>query len=151
MFKIDIFTKKGFKDSRGEHVLSDILGIGIKCVKKVDYSPFYIIDGDINKSEAKTVASELLSDKITEGFKVIYGSQEKKSKNPIIEVLYKKGVTDTVSESVVKAIKDLGITKGVKVKTGHKYYLHGNASQDVLNKIVVKLLANTLVQEYKIK
>jgi phosphoribosylformylglycinamidine synthase len=152
MFEIDIFTKKGFKDSRGEHVLSDILGIGIKCVKKVDYSPFYIIDGDINESEAKTVASELLSDKITEGFKVVSGMQEKKSKNPIIiEVLYKKGVTDTVSESVVKAIKDLGITKDVKVKTGYKYYLHGNTSQDVLDKIVVKLLANTLVQEYKIK
>ncbi|MDR0398928.1 MAG: phosphoribosylformylglycinamidine synthase subunit PurS [Endomicrobium sp.] len=151
MFEIDIFTKEGFKDSRGEHVLSDILGIGIKGVKKVDYSPFYIIDGDINKSEAKTIASELLSDKITEGFKVGFGTQEKKSKNPIIEVLYKKGVTDTVSESVAKAIKDLGITKDVKVKTGHKYYLHGNVSQDVLNKIAVKLLANTLVQEYKIK
>ena len=151
MFEIDIFTKEGFKDSRGEHVLSDILGIGIKGVKKVDYSPFYIINGDINKSEAKTIASELLSDKITEGFKVGSGKQEKKSKNPIIEVLYKKGVTDTVSESVAKAIKDLGITKDVKVKTGHKYYLHGNASQDVLNKIAVKLLANTLVQEYKIK
>ncbi|MDR2351456.1 MAG: phosphoribosylformylglycinamidine synthase subunit PurS [Endomicrobium sp.] len=153
MFEIDIFPKKGFKDSRGEHVLSEILDIGIKCVKKVDYSSLYIIDGDINKSEVKTVAA-LLSDKITEGFKVTSVAQEKKSKNPInsiIEVLYKKGVTDTVSESVAKAIKDLGIIKDVKVKAGHKYYLHGTASQNVLNKIAVKLLANTLVQEYKIK
>jgi phosphoribosylformylglycinamidine synthase len=151
MFKIDIFTKKGFKDSRGAHVLSDILGIGIKGITKVDYSPLYIIDGDINKAEAKTIASELLGDKITEGFEVVSGTQEKKSKNPVIEVFYKKGVTDTVSESVAKAIKDLGITKDVKVKTGHKYYLYGNASQGILNKIAVKLLANTLVQEYKIK
>ncbi|MDR2251887.1 MAG: phosphoribosylformylglycinamidine synthase subunit PurS [Endomicrobium sp.] len=151
MFKIDIFTKKGFKDSRGAHVLYDILVIGIKGITKVDYYPVYIIDGDINKAEAKTIASELLSDKITEGFEIVSGAQEKKSKNPVIEVFYKKGVTDTVSESVAKAIKDLGITKDVKVKTGHKYYLHGNASQDVLNKIAAKLLANTLVQEYKIK
>jgi phosphoribosylformylglycinamidine synthase len=127
------------------------LSIGIKGITKVDYSPLYIIDGYINKAEAKTIASELLSDKITEGFEVVSGTQEKKSKNPVIEVFYKKGVTDTVSESVAKAIKDLGITKDVKVKTGHKYYLHGNAPQDVLNKIAVKLLANTLVQEYKIK
>ncbi|MDR1662988.1 MAG: phosphoribosylformylglycinamidine synthase subunit PurS [Endomicrobium sp.] len=150
MFKIDIFTKEEFKDSHGERVLSDILSIGIRDVKKVDYFPFYIIYGDINKSEAKTIASELLSDKITEGFKISSGA-EKKSKSSIIEVLYKKGVTDTVSESVIKAIKDLGITNDVKVKTGHKYYLHGNVSQDVLNKIAVKLLANILVQEYKIK
>jgi phosphoribosylformylglycinamidine synthase len=154
MFEVDIFTKKGFKDSRGEHVLSDILDIGIKGVKKVDYSPLYIIDGDISKSEVKMVASELLSDKITERFKVVSGAEEKKFKNStisIIEVLYKKCVTDTVSESLVKAIKDLGVTKNVKVKTGHKYYLHGSVPRDILNKIAVKLLANTLVQEYKIK
>ncbi|MDR1122748.1 MAG: phosphoribosylformylglycinamidine synthase subunit PurS [Endomicrobium sp.] len=151
MFEVDIFTKKGFKDSRGEHVLSDILDIGIKGLKKIDYSPFYIIDGSINKSEVKMIASELLSDKITERFKVVSGVEDKKYKNSIIEVLYKKCVTDTVSESLVKAIKDLGITKDVKVKTGHKYYLHGNVSRDILNKIAIKLLANTLIQEYKVK
>jgi phosphoribosylformylglycinamidine synthase len=151
MFEIEIFTMKKFKDSRGEHVLSDIKEFGIKEVTKVDYAPLYIIDGDINQAEAETIASELLSDKITESYSVSSKSQSGKAKSSVIEVLYKKGVTDTVAESVVKAIKDLGITKDVKVKTGHKYYLHGNASQTVLDKIVIKLLSNTLVQEYKVK
>jgi phosphoribosylformylglycinamidine synthase len=149
MFEIEIFTKKVFKDSHGEYILSEISGVEIKGITKVDYARIYIIDGDINKIEAKTIASELLSDKITEKFEI--SSNSKKSKNSVIEVLYKKGVTDTVSESVIKAIKDLGITKQVKVKTGHKYYLHGNISKTVLDKIAVKLLANTLIQEYKIK
>ncbi|MDR1474641.1 MAG: phosphoribosylformylglycinamidine synthase subunit PurS [Endomicrobium sp.] len=151
MFEIEIFTKEGFKDSRGEHVLSKISEVEIKGITKVDYASVYIIDGDINKTEAKTIASELLSDKITEKFEISSNSDSKKSKSSVIEVLYKKGVTDTVSESVIKAIKDLGITKEVRVKTGHKYYLHGNISKTVLDKIAVKLLANTLVQEYKIK
>jgi phosphoribosylformylglycinamidine synthase len=148
MFEIEIFTKKGFKDSRGEHVLSDICGIGVKDVTKVEYAPLYIIDGDINQNEVVTIASSLLSDKITEKFEI---SSNSDSKNSVIEVLYKKGVTDTVSESVIKAIKDLGIIKEIKVKTGHKYYLHGNISKTVLDKIAIELLANILVQEYKIK
>lgn len=154
MFEIEIFTKKGFKNSHGERVLSDILGIGIKCVTKVEYSPLYVIDGDINSAEIKTIALELLSDKITENY-VAKRHCECDSKPVIdsdvsvIKVWYKKGVTDTVSESVVKAVKDLGIAKEVKVKTGHKYYMNGKATQAVLDKIATKLLANTLVQEYK--
>ncbi|MDR3195888.1 MAG: phosphoribosylformylglycinamidine synthase subunit PurS [Endomicrobium sp.] len=151
MFEIEIFTKNGFKDSRGEHVLSAIAGLGVKGATKVDYAPLYIIDGDISQTEAMTIASELLSDKITEKFEISSKPQSGKSKNSVIEVLYKKGVTDTVAESVVKAIKDLGVTKEVKVKTGRKYYIYGNCSRVVLDKIAGKLLANALVQEYKIK
>lgn len=156
MFKIEIFTKKEFKNSHGEHVLSDILGIGIKCVTKVEYSPLYIIDGDVNSAELKTIALELLSDKITEDYIVAKCHYESDSKPvvgsavSIIKVWYKKGVTDTVSESVVKAVKDLGIVKKVKVKTEHKYYMHGKVTQAVLDKIATRLLANTLIQEYKI-
>jgi phosphoribosylformylglycinamidine synthase len=151
MFEIEIFVKKDFKDSRGEHVLSDIFGIGVKEVTRVEYAPFYILEGYINQNEARTIASELLSDKITEKFEICSNFTPKKYEKSVIEVLYKKGVTDTVSESIVKAIKDLGISKDVKVKTGHRYYIHGNVSQEVLDKIAVKLLANILIQEYKIK
>ncbi|MDR2437353.1 MAG: phosphoribosylformylglycinamidine synthase subunit PurS [Endomicrobium sp.] len=151
MFEIEIFTKKGFKDSRGEHVLSDICGIGIKDVTKVEYTSLYIIDGDINKNEAMAIASELLTDKITEKFEISSNFMPRKYKKSVIEVLYKKGITETVSESIVKAIKDLRISKEVKVKTGHKYYMHGNISQGILDKVAVKLLANTLVQKYKIR
>jgi phosphoribosylformylglycinamidine synthase len=175
MFEIEICTKKGFKNSRGEHVLSDIFGIGIESVTEVEYSPLYAIDGGITLAEAETIALELLSDKITEIYTCRYEKQsvEESLKTRfsagmtaletatcadsairprpaffVIEVWYKKDVTDTVSESVIKAVKDLGIKKEIKVKTGHKYYLRGKASQTVLNDIATKLLANTLVQEY---
>lgn len=176
MFEIEICTKKCFKNSHGEHVLSDISGIGIEGITKVEYSPLYVIDGGITSAEAKTIALELLSDKITETYTCHYKEQSAEEslktgsvagiavsetttcadsaiRRPrssffVIEVWYKKGVTDTVSESVVKAVKDLGIGKEIKVKTGHKYYLYGKVSQTVLNDIAMKLLVNTLVQDY---
>ncbi|MCL2390370.1 MAG: phosphoribosylformylglycinamidine synthase subunit PurS [Endomicrobia bacterium] len=156
MYQIEISSKKGFKDVHGEHTLSEISGLGIKQVEKVSYSQVYEIHGEINPAQANEIAEELLSDKITEKplvKKIETGGSRSavNSKLSVIEVWYKKGVTDTVSESVAKAVKDLGIKEEIKVKTGHKYYLYGNLSQKILNTIATKLLANTLIQEYKIK
>ncbi len=151
MYEIEILTKKGFTNVRGEHTLSEISGIGVKDAKKVEYSALYNIEGDINSAEAKKIASELLSDKITETFQVRKEGASSKSEAAIIEVWYKRGVTDTVAESIVKAVKDLGIKKDINVKAGHKYYIYGKLSSSTLDKIATGLLANTLIQEYKIK
>jgi phosphoribosylformylglycinamidine synthase len=175
MFEIEICTKKGFKNSRGEHVLSDISGIGIKGITAIEHSTLYVIEGGIAFAEAETIALELLSDKITETYicrcekhrideflKIGPSAGIAVSKTAscadsavrphsaffVIEVWYKKGVTDIVSESVIKAVKDLGIEKEIKVKTRHRYYLYGKVSHIVLNGIATKLLANTLIQEY---
>jgi phosphoribosylformylglycinamidine synthase len=178
IIEIEICTKKGFKNSHGEHVLSDISGIGIEGITEVEFSPLYVIDGAITPAEAETIALELLSDKITETYICRYEKSciEKSLKagfstgvsvskivtctdfviRPrftffVIEVWYKKGVTDNVSESVIKAVKDLGIEKEIKVRTGRRYYLYGKVSQTVLNDIATKLLANTLIQEYVVQ
>jgi phosphoribosylformylglycinamidine synthase len=159
MFVIEIFTKDGYRDSRGEHISSDINSIISKSVKKVRYCSLYIIEGNLLLKEIKRIASCLLSDAITENY-IITTCDNKDSQHcfngvsiskAMIEVLYKKGVTDTVSSSVVKAVRDLGVDKEIKVKTGSRYYLTGDLSKDILNNIACNLLANTLVQEYKIK
>jgi phosphoribosylformylglycinamidine synthase len=161
MFEIEIFMKRDFRDLHGEHILSEICELAIKGITKVKYSTLYLIDGDINFSQAKMLAVELLSDKITQSYAARhYTSLNSKDVNlqesptspsiSVIEVWYKLGVTDTVSESVIKAVKDLGFNKNIKVRTARKYYLYGATKQIVLNSIATKLLANTLVQEYKI-
>ncbi|MDR0617293.1 MAG: phosphoribosylformylglycinamidine synthase subunit PurS [Endomicrobium sp.] len=160
MFGIEIFTKTNYRDSRGEHILSDINSSGVsKKVKKVKYCGLYIVDGNLPLNEIRMIASCLLSDNITEGYKITkYDSENSKCyldnifvSKAMIEVVYKKGITDTVSSSVVKAVKDLGINKDIKIKTGHRYYLSGELSKTVLDNIACKLLSNTLIQEYKIK
>jgi phosphoribosylformylglycinamidine synthase len=134
-------------------MLSKIYSMHINGIKKVEYSPLYVIGGNISFDEARIIAADLLSDKITETYAIAESDQHCKISSPIlsmIEVWYKKNVTDTVSESIIKAVKDLGISKKFKIKTGHKYYLYGRISKAVLSRITTKLLANTLIQEYKI-
>jgi len=162
VYEIEVLPKKGFKDVHGEHVLSEIGGIGIGGVEEVSYSPLYRINGDLTFNEAEIIARELLIDKITEKSSVktieanCYPSVNSEPRTPhsnisVIEVWYKKGVTDTVADSVVKAVKDLGINKNITVKTGHKYRMSGKVSPKTLETAATKLLANTLIQEYFIK
>ncbi|MDR0956402.1 MAG: phosphoribosylformylglycinamidine synthase subunit PurS [Endomicrobium sp.] len=168
MFEIEVLTKKDFKNPQNEHILSDIASMGIASIAKVRYSPLYFICGKIRFSDVKIIASELLIDKITESYVIRRCSDldvkdvnlKMNSSASIIEVWYKKGITDTVAESVVKAVKDLNINVEVKIKVGHKYYLYSKESQTTLNNnpiksvielIATKLLANTLVQDCKIR
>ncbi len=154
IFEIEIKTKKGFVDPQGKHTSSDIASIGIKDISSVEYIAVYRLDGNINRKDAEFIGKELLSDKITEDFAVkeYEDLKKKKIEKNSIEVWFKHGVTDTVSESVVKAIKDLGIKEDVIVKTGKKYRLTGkNIDENKLRKIATGLLANTLIQEYLIK
>lgn len=154
IFEIEIKTKKGFVDPHNVSTLADISAIGIKDISGVDYIAIYRIIGNITNKQSYTIGKELLSDKITEEFVIKqYNSlEDKKLEKNSIEVWYKHGVTDTVSESVIKAIKDLGIKEELIVKTGKKYRLKGNnINVNKLKKIATGLLANTLIQEYLIK
>jgi len=68
-----------------------------------------------------------------------------------IEVWYKSGVTDAVGDSVMKGIKDLGISGASSVKTGQVYIIEGKLEKKRIEKICSGLLANGIVQFYKIK
>ena len=81
MYEIEILSKSGFKNVRGEHIHSQVVQLGFKNVKKISYSPLYRIEGGINALEAKTIAAELLSDKITEMPKVRFVKSGKEEKN----------------------------------------------------------------------
>ncbi|MDR1952255.1 MAG: phosphoribosylformylglycinamidine synthase subunit PurS [Elusimicrobiota bacterium] len=153
MYKIEIKTKENFRDARGEYYLYEIISMGFDNVKKVKYCPLYIIKGDISDGEAEIIARQLLIDEITEDYSI---KKENEILSPIkvggaIEVWYKKGVTDTVAQSVQKAVKDLGIDKKIEVNTGHKYYLFGDISDEDLALMAEKLFANTLIQGYEIE
>ena len=154
IFEIEVRTKKDFVDPQGQHIVSDITEIGIKDISSVKYVAIYKIDGNITDKQANFIAKELLSDQITEDFEVkkYKKIEDKKLENNSVEVWYKPGVTDTVSQSVIKAIKDLGIMEELAVKTGKKFCFEGEKTDtNKLKKIATGLLANTLIQEYLVK
>jgi phosphoribosylformylglycinamidine synthase len=133
--------------------------MGMKSAPKVNYYPVYRLDGNVSDGEVERIASKLLIDPITEKYTVSCpeespaprGKKAKKSREHNIEVWLKPGVTDTVAESVVKAIRDLGIPQQVKVKTGHKFVFKGTIAPAAVKQIAERLLVNPMIQEYTIQ
>ena len=160
-YKIEIFHKDGVFDAEGEKVKSDIRDLGISGIKKVKTEQLYIINGNLTDKEIETVCKELLIDSVVQEYRIVDSPKMGRSQTITshtqtesdiysIEVFYKKGVTDAVGESTLKAIKDMGIENVNSVRTGRKYLLIGSLAESDLGKIATRILANTVVQEYKI-
>lgn len=153
IYTIETMLQKGFRDRHGEHVRQDILDAGMSKAPKVKYSQVYRMEGELTEGDARTIAEKLLTDPVTDTY-VIRG--ENTGKTPKagnaheIEVWLKHGVTDTVAESVIKAVRDLGITGDLKVKTGHKFIFEGTITTAAVRQIAERLLVNPMVQEYTI-
>jgi phosphoribosylformylglycinamidine synthase len=155
IYTIETMLRKGFRDRHGEHVRQDILDSGIANAPKVRYSQLYRIEGDLTRQELEAIAARLLTDPVTDSYLIAGGERVPKKagggKRHDIEVWLKHGVTDTVAESVVKAVRDLGIDKDLKVKTGHKFVFEGTVTAQAVRQIAERQLVNPMVQEYIIQ
>ncbi|MHB9155002.1 MAG: phosphoribosylformylglycinamidine synthase subunit PurS [Endomicrobiales bacterium] len=152
-YHVEVYPKKGFPEHHGEHVRHDIKEMGMTGAPRVRYSQVYRFEGDLTPAEANDIASKLLIDPVTEEYRLEAGDPAPApargaKKRHEIEVWLKHGVTDTVAESVVKAVRDLGITKEVTVKTGHKFVFEGTITPAAARQVAERLLVNLMVQEY---
>ncbi|MCK4533453.1 phosphoribosylformylglycinamidine synthase subunit PurS, partial [bacterium] len=129
-YKIEIFHKQHIKDIKAEETERDILDLGLKGINEVKFVLLYELDGDFTAKEITGICKNLLIDEITQDFNIflleentkqknICQTKKKKSDEWVVEVWFKKGVTDTVGETVKKGIRDLGLKNEVnRVKTG---------------------------------
>ena len=61
----------------------------------------------------------------------------------------KSGITDPVAESVMTTIADMGV-KADNVRTSRKYVLLGEITQDQIDPIAKKILADDCIEDYVI-
>lgn len=157
VYKIEIYNK--ITDPQSNGIKKDILDLGIKNIKEIKTAQLYRIKGNLTIGEIKTITLNILVDPVTQDYFIF------KEKNPMhslphkskkglhsIEVWYKKGVTDPTAEATCEAIKDMNLFKNLKLKinTGMKYMIYGKLKSAEIKEIVTRLLANNLIQEYKI-
>lgn len=149
-WKIEVGYKPNATDSYGEGIKNDIKDLGILDVQDVKTMQIYMLVGDIDESDVENICKNLLTDSITQYYE--YKSSEH-HKNDIgawvIDVTYKPGVTDAIGDSTVKGIKDLGITGIESAKTGKRFIIKGNLSEDDITTICRRLLANEVIQNYR--
>ena len=136
-YKIEVMDKPGIFDAIGEGVARDIFDLGISGVKSVRFIQSYTLEGDVASGQVISICQELLTDKVAQDYKVITDSQVNRFKADqyTVEVAYNPGVMDPVEASVLKGIRDLGITGIDSVRTAKKYIIYGKLSAPQLKTI----------------
>ncbi len=145
--RIEVFFKDRLPDPLGNNVRSEIEAFGFPGVTNVRIRQVYIIFGKVNKNDLDTIAQKLLVDTVTQGYQISdFGFRISDFSHHIVEISRKPGVMDPVEQSVLKAIRDMGINLD-GVKTAQKYFLDGNISQEAIHSIATRILANTKIED----
>jgi phosphoribosylformylglycinamidine (FGAM) synthase PurS component len=148
---IESTQKREFPQKK--HVQSLIEHLGYKEFECQYISSIYRIEGVFTNDEARTIAKEILCDPVVEKFIV---NASPGPKVYFAQVWYKPGVTDTVGDSVLKAIKDLKIDSVERAFSGTQYVFSEASKNDANNKksiesriieFATQQLLNPLVQE----
>ncbi|MEK7308908.1 MAG: phosphoribosylformylglycinamidine synthase subunit PurS, partial [Nitrospirota bacterium] len=147
-YKIEVVDKPGIFDAVGQGVARDISDLGIAGVKEAKFIQAYSLEGNLAEGQIISICEELLTDKVAQDYKILSEASKDnfKTNHYTVEVAYNPGVMDPVEASVLKGIKDLGITSVDSVKTAKKYIIFGKLSPLQLKTVSEKLLYNKLIQ-----
>jgi len=151
---VEVGYKKGVTDPVGFLTKKEIDDLGIHGVKEVKSISTYTITGELREEDVRKISEELLSDNQIQvfgyrGIGVSKGLEHDVPNGWLVEVGLKPGVMDAVGQSTGTAIEILGIDTVKNVKTGIKYLLVGDISEEDVRKICRNLLVNNLIQSYR--
>ncbi|MDO8567569.1 MAG: phosphoribosylformylglycinamidine synthase subunit PurS, partial [Dehalococcoidales bacterium] len=147
MHRIEVCLKPGLPDVRGSGLVKDISDLGITTVSRAHVSDIYWLNADLTDDELGVICRNLLADPVTQDYSANSAVTGPKNRSAhTVEVAYNAGVTDPVEESLLKAIRDLGLTKVKAVKTARKYVIEGQLDDAQLETIARRLLVNPIIQ-----
>ncbi len=156
--RIEVFTKERFTDSIGNEIASEVVHVGITSVDEIRMVQVYLVEGDLSGDDIGRICDELLTDGLTQDYICINGSpgvpageiklgpKWQGNDAHAIEVTRKQGVMDPVESTVIKGIKDLGLSAR-SVKTAKRFLIAGQITTDQLETIADKVLANKIIED----
>jgi phosphoribosylformylglycinamidine synthase subunit PurS len=148
---IEVCSKKKVPDVFGQEVRRSIEETGISKIKDVLTSELYCFEGVLKRRELVRIAEDILVDPISQEFLLNNeGAGRRAGVYRIVDIFYKNGVTDTVAETIMVALKDAGMTSVVSAATGRRYYLKGNLSDSEVKSICINVLMNPSIQDYSV-
>lgn len=141
------FFKDEIPDPLGNNIRSEIEAFNFSGVTNVRVRQVYIIFGNADKNVLDAIAQKLLVDAITQDYQILdFGHLISDFGHHIVEISRKPGVMDPIEQSVLKALRDIGINID-GVKTAQKYLIDGNISNEAIRSIATKVLANTKIED----
>lgn len=147
-WRFEITSRQGVADVHGKATLGSIRELAIQSVEDVHFTRVYLIEADFDEAFAQRVGRELLADPVCQDYVIGHAPQPSGAVQATqVEVHLKSGVTDPTAESVLAALKDMGANAVASVRTARKYVLFGAVSQEDVQTISRRVLANDCIEE----
>ena len=137
-------------DPRNAGLLIDAHALGLNRVTDIQVQDLYFIEGELAEPDLKRLAAELLSDPVAQTAEWRSAGSDTKLNGQVIETARRPGVTDSVAEQIVRAAHELGIAPVRRAATGNSYCVGGRLTTDDLRTLAERLLANSVIQLYKL-
>jgi phosphoribosylformylglycinamidine (FGAM) synthase PurS component len=148
MHRIEVRLKPHLPDPAGRGLVKDIQDLGINSVQDARIVDIYWLDTNLAPEKLELICHDLLADNVTQDY--WYGQSghidDQGKGYRVVDVAYNPGVTDPVRDSVMKAIKDLGVPNVRGVATAKRYLLRGEISRTEIETISSRLLVNPIIQ-----
>ncbi len=154
VFKIEVAFLSSAKDPAGEGALKALReDLGLKAAESVRTIDAYsVANSGLQKKDAELVAGRLFCDPVVQTFSV--GKPLAQGCDWVVEVGFKRGVTDSVGLTALVGIEDvLGkkLPLHAEVRTSKIYCIKGKLSKEEVERACKELLANGLIQNFSIK
>jgi len=143
--RIEVFPLPGRPDGRATDLLAQVAQLGISSVRYLTVSNLYFLQGDLNPSELRHLAQELLVDPIVEDYRA---GPPFDNAALVVEVGFHPGVTDPVAENLLQRARMLGLGSVQATATGMRYAFSGDLTPRDLHRVAREVLCNEVIQTY---
>ena len=147
---IEVTLKSHLPDARGQGLVKDIQDLGITSVTDAHVDDIYWLNSELPTDQLERIGRDLLADPVTQDYLCYTPSGKRETERAgkdlyRIETTNNPGVTDPTEDSILKAIRDLGIDIKA-VKTAKRYLIEGKLTKQQLDNICFRLLINPVIQ-----
>jgi phosphoribosylformylglycinamidine synthase II len=157
IYRVEVSTKPEFRDARGEHIRQQAEALGVAGLQAVTVTDLYFLRGSLDDNTIRSLVSTLLCDPVVERatWQCLDLVDENVSavsspRSAVVEVTLLSGVTDSVAESLLEGAQMAGLAGLEQAATGHRYTLIGDITAQAARRIAARLLANGVIQTYRI-
>lgn len=153
LWEVEIRPAVNEVDREGLRIAQEARAWHLSSIHQVKSARAFLLQGSkLTDEDVRRAAAALLADSVVETFQVSRissdadsASSSGASKSPLLNILFKPGVTDNVATSTQKALVDLGFQVDA-VATSRKYYFESGVDAAELDRLVKRVLANDAVE-----
>ncbi len=143
VFRIEIIPF----NARREDIEESVIELGIQKKIEVYETKIYWLKGDYHLNDIEKVAKEILCEDVIEDYRI---NQKYEMEANDFEIVYHFGVRDPVEDSVKESIRLFNFKEPEAVKTGRRYFIKGELTEQEVDYIARKIMYNPVI-ERKVK